>query len=210
MEKQLTGAPHCNSADLLKQVENVIQCDKHLLSFWESWDKMYRSLAYFLSFPTAGYAVAWSADAFQGLRGEMLLSFPVALPNHPQFLIRKFRRWELLALMRTGEAAKNTIFSVRSIPWKSSRPVQTNHLLSWSLASAYILNNEGAFLGFYNFLVLVLVLVHSQCLPQFQYLLSSTINVITIHHHSWPMLYGMKCERIIYWLVIHIIGHGLC
>ena len=34
MEKWLTGAPHCNFMDLLKQVENVIQCDKHLLLFW--------------------------------------------------------------------------------------------------------------------------------------------------------------------------------
>ena len=36
MEQQLTGAPHCSSVDLLRQVENVIECDEHLFTFWKN------------------------------------------------------------------------------------------------------------------------------------------------------------------------------
>jgi len=87
MEQQLTGAPHCSSADLLRQIENVVQCDKRLFTFWKNWDKKV-SLIPELCFSTVGLSVTWSADAFKGLQCEMLLFLPVVLPNHPQVLIR--------------------------------------------------------------------------------------------------------------------------
>lgn len=78
MEKQLTGAPHCSLDDFLKQVENVIQCDKKLSKFWKFWDKkvfLTPKTCSLLRFSTASHSVTWSADAFKGLQGEMLLFF---------------------------------------------------------------------------------------------------------------------------------------
>lgn len=83
MEKQLPGAPHCSSADVVKQVENVAQCDKHISSLWNSWDKDYLPPKCFISFSTYGYSVTWSPDAFEGFQCEMLFSFHATLPNDP-------------------------------------------------------------------------------------------------------------------------------
>lgn len=82
MEQNMTGAPHCSSAALQKQIENVVQCDKRLSLFWKSWDKSYNPRRCSISFMTSGYTVKWSSDAFEGLRCEMLLSFLVALLNY--------------------------------------------------------------------------------------------------------------------------------
>ena len=88
MEKELSGAPHCSYEDLLKQIENVIQCDKHIFSCWKAWDKSFVPPLCYLKFPSPGYSVTWSVDAFNGFECEMILSFPVTLPNHPQILTR--------------------------------------------------------------------------------------------------------------------------
>ena len=57
----------------------MIQCDKKLSKFWRNWDKkvfLVPKTCSLLSFSTtAGLSVTWSADAFEGLQGEMLLFF---------------------------------------------------------------------------------------------------------------------------------------
>jgi hypothetical protein len=79
MEKQLTGAPHCSLADFLKQVENVIQSDKQLLKAWKEWDNLDSSIrCSLLRLPTDQFSVYWSADAFTGLQGEILLFFSLS------------------------------------------------------------------------------------------------------------------------------------
>lgn len=59
MEKQLAGAPHCDTITLRKQIENAVQCDKHLSLLWdkEKDDALEDSLI----FQSDGYSVTWSA-----------------------------------------------------------------------------------------------------------------------------------------------------
>jgi len=60
MRHHLVGAPHCDTAALRKQVENVVKVDSPLAKLWAAKDDLPdHSLAFG---PTEGYVVSWSAS----------------------------------------------------------------------------------------------------------------------------------------------------